>query len=431
MIESSLNKGQIKLKMITRISFFFLIIILQGSPALAENSQKKQGQLQQQINTASNTLKNSKAVSSKLRKKVRVAEDKLSAISRNLHDTERDINRLTTKLTKSNAQKAKLEKQTEQQRNALTQQMQALYTSGKQSHLRLLLKQDDPSDISRTVKYFEYLNKHRLKRIKSINKRLLKIKQVQDQISKDTTHLKKLQKEQSSKKRSLKAAVNAKELSLKKQRKVVLSDQQKLQKLRKEESRLMTVIERLAAKERKERLQREAQILAAKKAKEREKQIKKDAQASKKSKTISKKVATIKRHYVPNKPFSSLRGKLSWPVRGKISHKFGSIRNTLGMKWKGVFISAPGGANIHAVARGKVEYSGRLNGYGYVVIIRHDKSYRSIYGYNRSVFKKEGQIVKAGEIIAAVGNTGRQANTGLYFEISKGATKQNPARWCR
>ncbi len=94
-------------------------------------------------------------------------------------------------------------------------------------------------------------------------------------------------------------------------------------------------------------------------------------------------------------------------------------------------ISAPAGSNVHAIARGKIEYSGRLRGYGYLVIIRHDKNYRSLYAYNRSVFKKVGQIVKAGEIIAAVGNSGSQTNSGLYFEIRRGTTHHNPARWCR
>jgi len=83
------------------------------------------------------------------------------------------------------------------------------------------------------------------------------------------------------------------------------------------------------------------------------------------------------------------------------------------------------------VARGKIEFSGRLKGYGYLVIIRHDKNYRSLYAYNRSIYKKEGQVVKQGEVIAAVGNSGSQTNSGLYFEIRRGTSHQNPANWCR
>ena len=393
--------------------FLASLSMILALPSHADNTQQKQNQLKKQISSTSTSLANSRQVSNNLRKKVIAAEDKLNIISRKLHSTEREINRITTKLNKSNVQKAKLEKQTREQKNALAQQMQALYTSGKQSHLRLLLKQDDPSDISRTIKYFEYLNQHRLKRIKEINKHLQKIKAVEIQIRKDSASLKKLQKEQSQRKKELKKVLTEKERSLKKQRKVVISQEKKLAKLKREESRLKNVIEQLAAKQRLERNKEETR---------------KNNRKNQKNKAV-KQVQTRPR-FVPNKPFSSLKGKLSWPVRGTILHRYGSIRNSK-QKWKAVVISAPGGTNVHAVARGKVEYSGRLNGYGFIIIIRHDKNYRSIYGYNRSVFKKTGDIVKAGEVIAAVGNSGGIKNTGLYFEIRKSTIHQNPAKWCR
>ncbi|MCK5662269.1 MAG: peptidoglycan DD-metalloendopeptidase family protein, partial [Thiotrichaceae bacterium] len=202
---------------------------------------------------------------------------------------------------------------------------------------------------------------------------------------------------------------------LKKQSKVVRSQEQKLSKLKRDESRLRGVIQKLAQKQRKKELERSKA---------------KSTIANSKNRKEPKSAKSVDRHYVPNAAFSSLRGKLSWPVRGRLTHKYGSARNSK-IKWNGVIISAAGGTNVHAVARGKIEFSGRLNGYGYVIIIRHDKNYRSLYAYNRSVYKRVGQVVKAGEIIAAVGNSGRLASPGLYFEISKGSVHQNPARWCR
>ena len=409
--------------MFIKISYrlFFVLLILMGFSASAENTQQKQSKLQKKINSASATLKNSRAVSKKLRKNVIIAEDKLNKLSRDLHQTEQKINSLTTKLNKSNAKKKKLQKQTNAQQQALAQQMQALYTSGKQSHLRLLLKQDDPSDISRTVKYFEYMNKHRLKRIKKIKKRLNKIKVVQEQIAKDTKTLQALQTEQGNKKIALKSAVKEKNKLLKKQSKIVNSQAQMLSKLKKDESRLRGVLQRLANKQKQE--EKAAKIKA---------QRKKEAikLAAKTGKKVKPEPISAKRHFVSNKPFSSLRGKLSWPVRGKLTHRYGSARNSK-INWNGVIITAAAGTKVHAVARGKVEFSGRLNGYGYVIIIRHDKSYRSLYAFNRSVYKKVGQIVKQGDVIAAVGSSGRLTNPGLYFEISRGSRHQNPARWCR
>lgn len=418
-------------KKFARFPAILLILLSFGlsisSPLSAENSKQQQSKIQKKINSANSSLKNSQAVSNTLRQKVRNAEAKLNSASYQLHQTKQGVNKLTTKLLKSNTQKAKLLTQTAEQKNALAQQLQALYTSGKQSHLRLLLKQDDPSDISRTIKYYEYMNKHRLKKIGIIKKRLNKIKLVEQQINQDTSKLQQLQQQQSKKKKALKLAVSEKNKAYRKQRKVVRSKKQELAGLRKEEARLKGVIQNLINKQKKEE----------KKRKEKEKKEKSEAsetsetKVSKNKKSKSKsKSKIVERHFVPDKPFSALKGKLSWPVRGRITKKYGSARNSK-ISWKGVIISASGGTNVHAVARGKVEFSGRLKGYGYVTIIRHDKNYRSLYAYNRSIFKKAGDIVKTGEVIAAVGNSGRLEKPGLYFEISKGVKRYNPAKWCR
>ena len=398
-------------------------------PAHAENQQNKQSKIQKQISREKSKLVTARETSEKLHKDVLSAERKLNESSRQLHNTEQKINKLATKLNKSNSLKQKLLQQTDQEKNAIAQQMQALYTSGKQSHLRLLLKQDDPSDISRTVKYFEYMNQHRLKRIRRIKTRLDKVQTVQSQINTDTADLTKLQKEQGATKKELKLAAALREKSYKKQRKKLLTQEQKVKKLKREESRLQGVIARLAAKQAQAEKKRDREKAKRKKEKIKLANAKKSKEASlKKSKTA--KTIVTKPHYVPNKAFSSLRGKLAWPVRGRISKHYGSAKNSK-QNWKGVIISAAGGSKVHAVARGTVEFSGRLNGYGYLIIIRHDKNYRSLYAYNRSVYKKQGQIVKAGEIIAAVGNSGGRSQNGLYFEIRKGTAHRNPAKWCR
>ncbi len=407
---------------------FFIFTLLITHATLAETNQSKQNELKKEISSVSKSLNSSRQLSKKLERNIRNYEEKLNKLSQELHQTERKINKLTTRLVILNKKRHKLRKQTNQQKEALAQQMQALYTSGKQSHLRLLLKQDDPSDISRTIKYFEYLNKHRLKRIKAIKTQLKKIETLQAEINADSEKLKKLQQSQSTKKLALKATVKEKDQVLKKQKKVVYSKEKTLAKLIKQEQHLKNVIQQLALKE-----QREAQ--RAKKEKEKQKRQQELATNTQKSITKakskgSKAAKVISRRYVPDRPFSSLRGKLSWPVRGAITRRFGSTRNSK-QSWKGVIISAPGGTNVHAVARGKVEFSGRFRGYGYLIIIRHDKNYRSLYAYNRSVYKREGQIVKAGEVIAAVGSSGGQSKTGLYFEIRKGTSYQNPAKWCR
>ena len=401
-------------------NIFILLLLLVLSPStFADNQQQK---IKKKIEQAASSLNTAKNKSNKLRQQVNTLEKNLSDISRNLYKTEKKMEKLGKRLGKTSYEKQQLLKSISQQKEALAQQMQALYTSGEQSHLRLLLKQDDPSDIGRTIKYFEYLNRSRLKKIKAIRTSLDKVQKMEKQMTVDRTKLKTLNTKLVSQKHNLKSILKKREKSLKLAKKQVTGKANKLKKLKAQEARLQQVISSLIAKEKKVAKEE-------KKKKVTKQQVVASRKTVKKAPTPKGKIIKQSK-FVSSRPFSSLRGRLSWPVRGRMLHKYGSKRNDK-QRWKGVVISAPGGRRVRAVARGKVEFSGRLNGYGYLIIIRHDKNYRSLYAYNRSIYKKTGQIVNAGEVIAAVGNSGGQEKNALYFEIRKGTRLQNPSRWCK
>lgn len=392
-----------------------LLVFLLSTITLADSQQQK---IKKKIAQVSSSLNSAKTKSSKLTQQVRSLEKNLSDISSAQYRTEKKMAKLGSRLKKASVEKQKLLESIKQQKEALAQQMQALYTSGEQSHLRLLLKQDDPSDIGRTIKYFEYLNRSRLKKIKTIRTSLKKVQDIEKKIAVDRTQLRNLNKKLSTQETNLKGILGKRARSLTLAKKKVASKASELKKLKKQEALLQSVISKLIEKEKK----------AAVKAKQEVVKKVQVAKSRKKPKKLGKEVKQSK--FVSTRPFSSLRGRLSWPVRGNMLHSYGSKRNDK-QSWKGVVIAAPGGRKVRSVARGKVEFAGRLNGYGYLIIIRHDKNYRSLYAYNRSIYKKTGQIVKAGEVIAAVGNSGGQSRNALYFEIRKGTRLQNPSRWCR
>ncbi|HPY40075.1 MAG TPA: peptidoglycan DD-metalloendopeptidase family protein, partial [Thiolinea sp.] len=131
-----------------------------------------------------------------------------------------------------------------------------------------------------------------------------------------------------------------------------------------------------------------------------------------------------------NKPFSTLKKQLSVPVSGQIIHTFNSEMNEK-QKWQGIVIAAANGSKVRAVAPGKVAYTGQMDGYGFLTIIEHDHNYMTLYAYNRANYKKVGDSVNAGDVIAAVGNSGGQEQDALYFEIRKRGAVQNPAQWLR
>jgi septal ring factor EnvC (AmiA/AmiB activator) len=127
--------------------------------------------------------------------------------------------------------------------------------------------------------------------------------------------------------------------------------------------------------------------------------------------------------------FSTLKGSLPWPVRGRLAQKFGSPR-TEGV-WDGVLIDAPEGMEIKAVTQGKVVYAEWMRGYGLLIIVDHGHGYMTLYAFNQSLYKKMGDTVEAGDVIASVGQSGGRSQSGLYFGIRKKGVPIDPLEWCR
>jgi lipoprotein NlpD len=85
------------------------------------------------------------------------------------------------------------------------------------------------------------------------------------------------------------------------------------------------------------------------------------------------------------------------------------------------------GQPVVATEAGKVVYSGGgLVGYGNLIIVKHNKSYLSAYGYNKKLLVKEGDKVKRGEQIAQMGSPRNGADPVLHFEIRKHGNPINP-----
>jgi len=130
-----------------------------------------------------------------------------------------------------------------------------------------------------------------------------------------------------------------------------------------------------------------------------------------------------------HRSFSKLRGRFRWPVNGVVEIRFGAPRGA--GRWEGVVIRAPEGSSVRAIHPGRVIFSDWLRGYGQLIIIRHDHDFMTLYAFNQTLAKRVGDLVKAGEIIATVGNSGGRDRPGLYFAIRHRGEPINPFRWCR
>lgn len=410
------------------LAFYTLALLGAASIIYAADTQKQQ-QVQQEIEQVFSNLNNQQSQSTSIQKEITRLEQKLGDISRQQFQTEKKIDEVMSRLQGANEKKLKLDSDLKQQKAGLAQQLQALYTAGNQSHLRLLLRQDEPSDISRTIRYFEYMNDSRIKRIQKVNKTVKEMNTVHLTIDQDRQTLEQLNKSLEQQKSELQSTLSARSDALVSLKRDIRTNQQRLNELKQEDADLQAVVTKLSKKN-------EA---TANENKNSAKEVLMPAptQATSTprdtgSKPIPNTIITAETAAAlsPSKPFANLRGKMNWPIAGKIIHPYNSARNEK-QRWRGVVIAAPGGTRVKAIARGRVAFAGWMNGYGHLIIIEHDHTYMSLYGYNRAVYKREGDIVQANETIAAVGNSSGQSQDALYFEVRQGTDPQNPARWCR
>jgi septal ring factor EnvC (AmiA/AmiB activator) len=132
-------------------------------------------------------------------------------------------------------------------------------------------------------------------------------------------------------------------------------------------------------------------------------------------------------------PFS-LRGKLDFPVEGKVITFFGAHEDqefaTVSFN-KGIEITAPLGSPIKAVLNGTVIYSGWFKGYGNIIIIDHGAGLYTLSGHVSELLKPVGTSVRSGETIALVGDTGSLKGSNLYFEIRHHGQPLNPLEWLK
>ena len=126
--------------------------------------------------------------------------------------------------------------------------------------------------------------------------------------------------------------------------------------------------------------------------------------------------------------FASLRGSLHLPVAGDITARFGTRRGD-GLNWKGVFIRAAAGASVKSVAAGRVVFADWLRGFGNLIIVDHGSQYLTIYGNNQALLKRPGDHVQRGDVIASIGNTGGNQDSGLYFEMRYQGRAFDPLGW--
>ena len=116
-------------------------------------------------------------------------------------------------------------------------------------------------------------------------------------------------------------------------------------------------------------------------------------------------------------------GRFFWPVNGYVMSGFGMRKGT---HHDGIDVKAKVGTLIKAADSGVVAFSGKMRGYGNIIVLQHKDNFFTGYAHNSRNGVKEGQRVKQGEVIGKVGLTGRTTGPHLHFEVRHGTKPRNP-----
>ncbi len=274
------------------------------------------------------------------------------------------------------------------ERAALAAWLRAAYVIGREEKLKLLLSQNDPASLGRTLAYYRYFAEERSSKIDVIESDVRRLDQLVAEIDLQNAQLKSMESEASREMAGLEHARAERADALAALKKQVASGNQELANLKREEQAVESLVADLA------RVLQDFPV---------------DATQS----------------------FDRMRGKLPWPVPGRVTARYqGQHANAAGLHWNGEMIEAARGAKVRAAYFGRVVYSDWLQGLGLLLIIGHSGGYMTLYGHAEVLYKSVGDWVAPGDVIAALSDAGGAAPQ-LYFEIREGRKAVDPKIWLR
>ena len=363
-----------------------LALALASPIALAEDEQARQLQrLRQAIDAVTRDIGGTEKRRHRLSRELERFDRQIAAKAKALAQLERDRQANERRLKKLRGQKRDILARTRDQRRQLRRQARAAYLMGRQHPVKLLLQEDDPNRLGRMLVYYDYFNRHRLEQLGALSQQLAELQALEQQLQQETRRQQALRQRYQEQQTALRQQ---------RQRRQVL-----IQRLEQELARSQRKLAQLQADQ-----QRLAKLTRA---------IRQAAPPPRRSHTR----------------FARLKGKLIWPVEGRIRHRFGSLRPTGKLRWQGVVIAAQAGTPVRAVADGRVVFADWMRGFGFLIIVDHGGDYFSLYGHNQRLLKGVGERVRQGETLATVGNSGGQKTPALYFEIRYRGKAVNPRQW--
>jgi len=355
-------------------------LTVQAAPR-EENLQALRGR----IEALSKDLEKKEGAQREARDALRQSERSISLANRSLTKLAAEARQVRAAAGRVAERRRALERAVAEREAAIARMLVARAATGAPDALRVALSGNDPADLGRALHYLGHISRAAAALLAEQRAALAELERLGEEAKSRAARL-----------RAIEQASRA--------------DRDKVLSERRERRR---VLERVAADIRKNR--REIRVLRADESR------------------LARLVEAIGRTELTSirESFSTLRGKLRLPVRGELTGRFGAPRGAAGTEAKGLFIRAPEGQPVRAIAGGQVVYADWMRGFGNLLIVDHGESYLSIYANNESLLKELGDAVAPGEPIATTGSSGGNEETGLYFEMRHLGRAFDPLRWVK
>ncbi|OGS75208.1 MAG: peptidase M23 [Gallionellales bacterium GWA2_55_18] len=330
---------------------------------------------------------------------LRESEQGISDSNRKLAELAEQLRTADKKLNVLQAQQQQLSNNLDTQQTQLGKLLYQQYLGGKQEYLKLLLNNQNPNQVNRDLQYYQYIARNRATWLTTLRGNLAALNAASMATREQRTELKSLRAEQAAQKTTLEKKQRARQQMLVKISQQLRLQRREINRLQRDENRLAQLVEKLT------------KMLAQPKSK-----------------------SLFRNNNLPDNrfdgsPFDQLKGKLTLPVKGEVTNRFGTQRPDSTVQWKGLFLRTSAGQAVKAVAAGRVVFADWLRGFGNLLIVDHGNGYMSLYGNNETLYKQVGDVLRGGDTVAAVGNSGGNEDSGLYFELRHESKPLDPMKW--
>ncbi len=376
----------------------FLLILLvlwpldpPRAPAAAPSADRTQAQLRalkERIERVSRDVGRDAVEKDRLARNLRSAELAVASAQTELDGLRTQEAAHTTQRAQLAGEKERISASLARERDSLATQLQVAYQIGRHEPLQLLLNQRDPAGVARMFTWYGYFGRARAAQIEGIAQQVKRIDELDAALAEQEKALAQLHLAKKERLAQLQGGRAQRQSALTNLQVEAHSRQASLTRLRAQQADLEHLLRELA------------------------------------------------RAVPPSAPiddssgFGRLRGRLDWPVAGRVVASYGETRAS-GVDWDGMVLSTERSAPVHAVAAGRVIYADWLPGLGLLTIVDHGSGYLSLYGYNDQLRRSAGEAVAAGDVIAAAGDSGGRPEPQLYFEIRRGGKPIDPRPWFR